>query len=172
MNVFTLLKQDHKKVKNIFQDFEALGDRAHKQKEELVNRAIQELEVHTQIEEEIFYPAVKVKAQKEGQKIIVEAFEEHAVVKQLLKEIQELEPADEKYEAKFKVVMDSVKHHIKEEEVELFPKAKKALGDQAEEIGDQMEERKADLMSERGMEIEEMPKRANHRRTHEVHAAR
>jgi hemerythrin-like domain-containing protein len=175
MNPFTLLKDDHKKVKGLFEEFEALGDRAHKQKRELVDKALQELEVHTQIEEEIFYPAVKESAAKEGRELIVEAYEEHGVVKRLMEEIKELEPEDEKYSAKFKVIQDSVKHHIKEEENELFPQAKKALGSQADEIGDRMEERKLELMESLGLETEEIPRKAASKKrgmSSQIHASR
>ena len=174
MNPFSLLKEDHKKVKGLFEEFEALGDRAHKQKQAIVEKVIPELEVHTQVEEEIFYPAVKQSVDKEGKHLIVEAFEEHAIVKRLLEELKGLSPEDEKYEAKFKVVMDSVKHHIKEEENELFPEAKEAIGDEADELGERMEERKMELMEDMGLPQAKPKKPATKRQGHgnQTHASR
>jgi hemerythrin-like domain-containing protein len=154
MNPFRLLKEDHKKVKELFETFEGLGDRAHKQKQEIVEKVIQELTIHTHIEEKIFYPAAKAVVEKEGKELVAEAYEEHNVVKKLIVEIQGLKSDDERYDAKFKVLAENVKHHIKEEENELFPKAQKALSDEADQIGDQMEELKQELQEEQQL----MPK--------------
>lgn len=145
MNPFTLLKEDHKKVKDLFKKYEELGDRAFVQKEELCGKICSELELHTQVEEDIFYPAIKAAADEKGQELIAEAFEEHAVVKKLIEELGATDPAHEEYDAKMKVMRENVEHHIKEEEGELFPKAKEALGDTASVIGEEMEIRKREL---------------------------
>jgi len=148
MNPFEMLKEDHKKVKEMFKEFESAGDRALKKKADIVEKVIEALEVHTEVEESLFYPTSKESLDTEGKKLIAEAFEEHGVVKKLIAEIKDLEPGDERFEAKLTVLMESVRHHIKEEESELFPKAKKALGDEAEPLGDEMEEKKEELEGE------------------------
>jgi len=149
MNPFTLLKEDHKKVKGLFKQFEELGEKAFKKREELSQKIFTELEIHTTLEEEIFYPAIeKGAAEKESEELVKEAFAEHAVVKDLIEELRELGCEDENFNAKFKVMQENVEHHIEEEEGELFPKAKKILSDQSEEIGQEMDQRKEELKEE------------------------
>jgi iron-sulfur cluster repair protein YtfE (RIC family) len=138
MNAFELLKQDHKKVAGIFEKLEPTTERAEKTREELFTQLKQELTVHTTIEEQIFYPAIK--DADETHEITLEAFEEHAVVKQLLSEL-EADPKDtEEWKAKLTVLKENVEHHVEEEETEMFPKAKKVLSaEQIEELGTRME---------------------------------
>ena len=163
MNPFTLLKEDHKKVKALFKEFEETGDRAFKKKEEISQKVFTELEIHTTIEEEILYPSIERAAkEKDTEELVKEAFAEHAVVKDLIDEMKEIGCEDENFAAKFKVMQENVEHHIEEEEGELFPKAKKILGDQSEEIGDEMKERKEELKEEfeDAEEDEELSKKA------------
>lgn len=148
MNPFNMLKEDHKKVKAMFQEYEKAGERAYAKKKEIAEKIFHELEVHTKVEEEIFYPAIKENTDKEGQALVAEAFEEHRLVKEMIEEIKKLEVEDEVYQAKFKVLRENVEHHIEEEEGELFPEAKDALEEGTEEVGDEMEERKEELQSQ------------------------
>ena len=138
MNAFELLKQDHKKVAGIFEKLEPTTERALKTREELFTQLKQELDVHTTIEEQIFYPAIK--DADETHDITLEAFEEHAVVKTLLSEL-EADPKDtEEWAAKLKVLKENVEHHVEEEETEMFPKARKVLSEeQIEQLGTRME---------------------------------
>jgi hemerythrin-like domain-containing protein len=106
-----------------------------------------ELTVHAEIEEEIFYPAAKAKADKEGKQLVAEAVEEHHVVKVLIGELQAMLEVNEQYEAKFTVLIENVEHHIEEEEKEMLPDAKKTLGKEVEALGDQMAERKEQLLA-------------------------
>jgi Hemerythrin HHE cation binding domain. len=145
MNPFTLLKEDHKKVKALFKEYEAAGDKAFKKKQDLSDEIFKELEVHTTVEEEIFYPKIKETADKEGQELVLEGYEEHLIVKRLMEELKGMNVHDEKYDPKFKVLMENVKHHIEEEEGEMFPKAKKGLDGEAEELGEEMEVKKEEL---------------------------
>ena len=92
------------------------------------------LEVHTTLEEELFYPAVKQKTDRDGKDLVAEALEEHHVVTTLMAELKGLDPADERYDAKFKVLMETVTHHIEEEEGEMFPEAKEVLGKRLEHL--------------------------------------
>ena len=143
MDPIKLLKDDHKKVKQLFRDFEkAEGAR---EKKKIAEQVFEELEIHSRLEEEIFYPAVRDKAEGETKELVAEGFEEHHVVDVLINELKALGSVDEQYEAKFKVLTENVEHHIEEEEGELLPEAKKVLGKEIDQLGDQMAQRKAEL---------------------------
>jgi hemerythrin-like domain-containing protein len=140
-----MLKHDHAQVKDLFRQYEAAGDRAYQKKQRIAEEVFIELEVHTTLEEELFYPAMKRKTDQDGKDLVAEAMEEHHVVTTLMEELQGLDPKDERYDAKFKVLMDNVEHHIEEEEGEMFPEAEEVLGDRLERLGTQMQERKQQL---------------------------
>lgn len=137
MNVFTLLKADHKKVAGILEKIDATTERGVKTREELFMQVKTELDVHAHIEETIFYP--ELEQADETHDITLEAFEEHRLVKQLLAELETMDKGDEQWTARFTVLKENVEHHVEEEETEMFPKAKKVLGERAEEIGTRME---------------------------------
>ena len=148
MDAVKLIKDDHKKVKELFRQFEKA--RTADRKKTIAEEAMHELEVHAQIEEEIFYPAAKAKADKEGKELVAEAVEEHHVVKVLIGELQAMREVNEQYEAKFTVLIENVEHHIEEEEKEMLPDAKKTLGKDIEMLGDEMQARKEQLMAAAG----------------------
>ena len=105
----------------------------------------EELEVHTRIEEELFYPAV-AKANEEIHELVTEGIEEHHVVDEIMAEAKQLGPADEAWAAKMKVLIENVEHHAEEEEQELFPLVRKTLGNDARaELGQRLEARKAQM---------------------------
>lgn len=138
MNVFTLLKTDHKKVAGILEKLDSTTERGVKTREDLFAQLKTELDVHARIEETIFYPAIKEAA--ETRDITLEAFEEHRLVKQLLGELQTLGKDEETWTAKFSVLKEQIEHHVEEEEGEMFPKARKVLGEEeAEALGTRME---------------------------------
>ena len=141
MNPFTLLKADHKKVAGLLEKLDSTTERGVKTREELFSQLKTELDVHARIEETIFYPALE-KAD-ETRDITLEAFEEHRLVKQLLGELESMGKGEEEWTAKFTVLKENVEHHVEEEEDEMFPKARKVLGDElAETLGTRMEEAK------------------------------
>ncbi|MEO7971373.1 MAG: hemerythrin domain-containing protein [bacterium] len=143
MNAFTLLKADHKKVAGILEKIDETTERAVKTREELFTQLKTELDIHTRIEETIFYPALK--EADETRDITLEAFEEHKVVKTLLGELESLGKDKEEWTAKFTVLKENIEHHVEEEEGEMFPKAKKVLGeDGAETLGTRMEKAKGE----------------------------
>ena len=143
MNAFTLLKTDHKTVAGIMDKIDETTERAVKTREELFTQLKTELDIHARIEETIFYPALE-KAD-ETRDITLEAFEEHRLVKQLLGELESMAKDSEEWTAKFTVLKENVEHHVEEEEGEMFPKAKKVLGDSdAETLGTRMEAAKAE----------------------------
>ena len=138
MNAFELLKKDHEKVADIFEKLDATTERGVKTREELFTQLKQELDVHTRIEEEIFYPVLKNASETE--ELTLEAYEEHNVVKQLLAELEELPKDDETWGAKLTVLKENVEHHVEEEEGELFDGAREVLSrEPIEELGTQME---------------------------------
>jgi len=146
VDAFTLLKADHDKVAGIFEKLEPTTERGVKTREELFTRLFTELDVHARIEEEIFYPALREADQTHD--LILEAFEEHAVVKQLLGELDELAKDDETWGAKLKVLQENVEHHVDEEENELFPKARKVLStEEANALGERLEAAKQQAKS-------------------------
>jgi hemerythrin superfamily protein len=144
-NAIAMLKDDHEKVQALFEQYKAAGHRAHRKKQSIAEEVFAELAVHTTLEEELFYPAMKRKTDQDGKDLVAEAVEEHHVVTTLMDELKDLDPADERYDAKFKVLMENVAHHIEEEEGEMFPEAEDVLGARLEQIGHQMQERKQQL---------------------------
>lgn len=148
IDAFKLLKQDHDRFKKMFKEYAALGDRALKSKQQLADEIFDILAVHETIEEEILYPAIRENAGKNGVEMVLEGYEEHHVADLLIEELKALTPEDEQYDAKMKVLRENVEHHVDEEEEELFPEARKALGDMVDDIGEQMQARKEALMGE------------------------
>lgn len=140
----SILKEDHEKVLKMFKDYEKLksdsGTPAKKQ--ELAYRICEELKVHTQVEEELYYPRVREATDKDS--LLNEAQVEHASAEDLIKQIESMSPDDRLFDAKVKVLGEYVQHHIKEEQDEMFPLAKKAEVDTAE-LGQQLLERKEEL---------------------------
>jgi hypothetical protein len=115
-----ILKEDHAKVKKLFEQFETAASRAVKKK--IVRETLAELKVHAAIEEEIFYPAVRKPV---GKEIMNEADEEHHVAKLLIAELERMDGSESHFDAKFHVLAENVRHHIEEEEGEMIPKAQK-----------------------------------------------
>lgn len=137
-----LLRADHKLVNDLFEEYEKT--RSASKKKSLVKQICTELTIHAQIEEEIFYPAAK-KALRDKE-LIPEATVEHATLKDLIAQVEGVEPDGEMYDAKIKVLSEYVKHHVKEEQNELFPKVKASNLDLVE-LGAQLTERKEELMA-------------------------
>lgn len=139
-----LLRADHKLVSGLFDDYEKTRSPA--RKKALVSKICDELTVHAQVEEEIFYPAVK-QALKDKE-LVPEATVEHATLKDLIAQVEGKEPDGEMFDAKIKVMSEYVKHHVKEEQNEMFPKAKRTKLDMAA-LGGQMAARKEELKAQK-----------------------
>jgi hemerythrin-like domain-containing protein len=159
-NAIDMLREDHRKMKELFHRFERAEE--DDRKEEIADETLEELKVHTALEEEIFYPAAR--EQIDEKKRVAEAFEEHHVAKILLSELKKISSHDQRFEAKYKVLAESVKRHIQEEESKLFPMLEDSLN--ADELGQEMEERKEKLEQEPFKRSESRAgARANARRT-------
>lgn len=143
VDAITLLTEDHENVKSMFEQYEGLGDRAHATKKKLATQICTELTKHATAEEEIFYPAMRA-SQKEAEDLVDEATVEHASAKDLIAQILAMEPTEELFDAKVKVLSEMIEHHVEEEEGEMFPKARKA-GLDLELLGQQIAERKAQI---------------------------
>lgn len=138
-----MLRADHKRVSGLFDDFEKA--RSPMKMKALVAKICTELTVHARIEEEIFYPAFK--AALKDHELVPEAHVEHDCVKDLIAQVEGIEPDGELYKARVKVMGEFVKHHVKEEQTQMFPKAKKS-GLDLRELGRQMHARKQELLAE------------------------
>lgn len=143
IDAIELLTQDHRNVKDLFEQYESLSDRAFASKKKLAQKICLELTKHATAEEEIFYPAVR-RASKEIEDVIDEATVEHASAKELIAQIFAMEPSDDLYDAKVKVLSEQINHHVQEEEGEMFPKARDANLDLAS-LGEEIAARKAGI---------------------------
>lgn len=141
-DAIAMLKADHKKVSALFAEFEKA--RVATRKKAIVAEICEELTVHTTLEDEIFYPAVK--AALKDHELVPEAKVEHASVKDLITQVQDAEPDGEVYDARVKVLSEYVKHHVKEEQNEMFPKAQKTELDMVA-LRDRMSARKEQLLA-------------------------
>jgi len=137
-----MLRADHKRVSELFAEYEKA--RSVTKKKDLVSTICTELGVHAELEEEIFYPAVQ--AALEDHELVPEATVEHATLKDLIAQVKGVTPDGDLFDAKIKVLSEYVKHHVKEEHTEMFPKAKKTRLDMMA-LGAQMASRKAELLA-------------------------
>lgn len=145
-DAIALLTADHREVSDMFEQFDNLGDRAKATKEKLKEKICQALIVHTAIEEEIFYPAVRKAHFEDADDMVDEAVVEHAAAKDLIQQLQDMQPDDDLYDAKVKVLGEEIEHHVKEEEEEMFPKARKSGLDMIA-LGQEMALRKQELLA-------------------------
>ena len=145
MNAVSLLTEDHKKVKKLFSDFEKSKEEADTaEKAALVEEICNELSVHAKVEEEIFYPAIRESTDEED--LMDEADVEHATAKSLIAELEAMKPGDDHYDAKVTVLGEYIDHHVKEEQGEIFKKARSAKVDLAE-LGERITRRKEELQA-------------------------
>jgi len=137
--VLAMLKADHKKVKTLFDEYQGATPR---KQQDIARTAIQELDIHAELEEGLIYPAIREGIDDDD--LMNEANEEHHLVHVLVGELKKLDPGDDTYKAKFTVLGELVKHHVKEEEGKMFPAAQKAEIDW-EELNTEVLERKEQL---------------------------
>ena len=139
MDALELLKQDHQKVKQLFEQCQTAKDK--KQQKQIFKEIKTELETHTRLEETIFYPAIE--EYEELKDMVLESLEEHKQVKTVLREMSRLSPSSERFKPKFKVLKDDVEHHAEEEEGKMFPKIRRLIDSaELERLGEQIEQAK------------------------------
>ncbi len=140
MNAIELLKEDHDRVDKLFQKVKATPDGDHK---DLFEKIKAELDVHTHIEETIFYPKLKEDGNEEIKDIVLEGIEEHRQAKMFLKELAALTDDSEKFDPKLKVLMEDISHHVQEEEGKMFPMVEEHFEESVlQELGQEMEKEK------------------------------
>ncbi|MDB5244881.1 MAG: hemerythrin [Parcubacteria group bacterium] len=141
----SIIKEDHKTVEALFDEYEGLGDSADVSKKKVVDQIIEELTIHAEMEEELCYPRFKKAFNKEDDKMVDEAYVEHEGVKDLLEELKSLDARTPEFDARMQVLMEQVKHHVKEEEGELLPTVEKEIPEEElEAMGTEMMAFKAD----------------------------
>jgi iron-sulfur cluster repair protein YtfE (RIC family) len=146
-DVIRLLKKDHAEVKALFGEYESR--RASKRAKEILDRICDELTIHAQIEEEIFYPAVAALRSKDAKLLVAKSKEEHALMRMLINELRPAQIGDIEVEAKIQVLKDSVLHHVREEERIVFVEVERKMSQSARnELGERVEERKKVLLGE------------------------
>ena len=139
MNALEVLKQDHQKVKGLFQEARQGTDR--NKRKELFDKIDTQLEIHTHIEETVFYPAMET--HEELKDLVAEALEEHQEAKMLLDELEELGADNHDFSSKLQQLMEAVEHHVEEEEGEMFPKIREVFDqDELEQLGQELESAK------------------------------
>ncbi|HEY2774630.1 MAG TPA: hemerythrin domain-containing protein [Candidatus Binatia bacterium] len=156
-DALSMLKADHDKVRGLLAQLEKSTERSADKREELLARIALELEIHTTLEEEIFYPAYRDAVKKrEDRKLYQEAIEEHHVVDLVMPEIEDTDPGTEVFSAKAKVLKDVVEHHAEEEETRMFPRARKVMeADELKKLAARMEARKTELQGQQAAGTEE-----------------
>jgi iron-sulfur cluster repair protein YtfE (RIC family) len=156
VNAIELLQQDHRMVEDLFERFEQVKDEDEEEAAEIIESACAALQIHDTLETEIFYPGIREQAEEEDvEDLLDEAEVEHESVRELIEKIEGMEWEDEKLHAYFTVLSEYVKHHVKEEEQEMFPKLKELEDVDLEALGVEMTERKAELMTEMGIESDQ-----------------
>ena len=143
-DAIAMLIADHKKVKSLFEQFEGLSDRSKASKKKIADEICMELTVHAEVEEQVFYPAIRNPIKDED--LMDEAEVEHASAKELIAQILEMDPGEDLYDAKVKVLSEQIEHHVEEEEGEMFPKVRKS-GVDLVALGEEMETFKMQLVS-------------------------
>lgn len=140
MNAIELLKEDHDRVDKLFQKVKANEDADHR---DTFDQIKTELEIHTHIEETIFYPKIREEGDEELKKIVLEGLEEHHQAKMFLREIAGLADESEKFQPKLKVLMEDIAHHVQEEEGKMFPMIQKQFNEYTlQMLGNEMEKEK------------------------------
>lgn len=136
MDAVSMLKKQHREVEAIFKKAEKAKDA--NMRRELVDLLVTKLEMHAKLEEEIVYPAIREVRNKKAEEMVLEAYEEHAVVKLVLAQLPDVDPEDERFHAKITVLKEMVEHHVEEEEKEMFKLAQKLGKEELESLGEQM----------------------------------
>jgi hemerythrin-like domain-containing protein len=141
-DAIAMLKADHQRVKDLFAQYEVTSNAATKRT--LAEQVFRELDTHAQLEENVFYPTVNEETE-EGPELVKESLSEHETVKILIQELRSMAHETDEFDAKFHELIQNVEHHVEEEEAEMFPLAEEELADDLDEMGEEMQELKADL---------------------------
>ena len=144
MNPVEMLKDDHRNVEQLFSQYRQASDDHDKQ--QLADTILKEIEVHSKLEEQVFYPAVHNKAEGQLQQVLRHSQEEHAAVDQLIAELKAIGSLDARFEATFQQLMQKVQEHVQDEELRMLPEAQTRLGSDADSLAQQMQQKKQELL--------------------------
>jgi hemerythrin superfamily protein len=144
-DAIAMLKADHQRVRDLFQEYEAATNPSTKR--EIAEEACVELETHAQLEEQVFYPAFADAGDEDDEDLVEEALQEHQTVNDLMNELREMGPDHKAFDAKFKELMKNVEHHVEEEEREMFPQAGRQLADEMEDLTEEMQDLKEEILA-------------------------
>jgi len=146
VNVLKLIKKDHSDVQSLFNKFEKTAKSSHEKREEIFEQIRRGLQIHSRVEEEIFYPFLKALNGNSGRNLVSEALKVHKEIDELLTQISRLQPSDKNFDEKVETLFENVEHHIQEEEREIFQFAEeKCSEEQLENLGREVAERKKTL---------------------------
>ena len=148
-----LLMSDHRKVEDLFEQFDQEKDSDEGTRREIAQQICAELTIHAQVEEELFYPWLREQLEDDDMEMVEEAQVEHNTAKDLIAQIEGATDIDEVYNAKVKVLSEYIKHHVQEEENEIFPEVRDQQ-EELDELGQEMSARKGELMEEMGLSEE------------------
>jgi hemerythrin superfamily protein len=151
-----LLTADHRKVEALFEEYESEKEGDEETRRALAKKICGELTAHAQVEEELFYPWLRENLDEEDMEMLEEAYVEHAGAKDLIAQIEAATEIDGAFDAKVKVLSEYIKHHVKEEEQEIFPEVR-GEKEELDELGQEMHGRKAELIEELGLEADDSP---------------
>jgi hemerythrin-like domain-containing protein len=145
IDAIAMLKEDHQRVRDLFQEYEAARDpRAQRV---IAEEACTEIELHAQMEEEIFYPAVEDAVEVDQQELVEDSLREHQAMKDVIRELREMGPDDPQFATKFHELQVLVERHVAKEEAEMFPHAQEALAEDLDEMSAEMQELQQELMA-------------------------
>ena len=151
-----MLVADHEAVAKLFKQYDKQKDADDESRQETAEKICNELTVHAEVEEELFYPWLRENLAEDDVEMVDEATVEHQTAKDLISQIEDAEELDDAYDAKVKVLNEYIDHHVEEEENEIFPKVK-SKKDELDALGEEMMARKVELKEELGMEDDEEP---------------
>jgi len=140
MNALDILRKDHERVKELFSEYDTLSGDASR-KNEIAQAALRELELHSRVEEGLFYPAMRVRTGKDSVVLVKNSLNEHHEMDDLIRELRNTDPSDPEFDDKFQELMENAQQHFDEEEAEMFPKAQ-MLGNELEKLGLRIQEEK------------------------------
>ena len=147
-----LLRDDHKKVRGLFAQLQSIDERAPEMKPGVVNEVLMELEIHSELEERIFYPSflncMEMKENLKGQALIEESFKDHSELKQMIATLRKMSVHDERFNLSFEVLIKAVTDHVEVEEIEILPVAEQAMSNRLGELGMQMEKLRTELKAD------------------------
>ena len=140
-----MLQADHRKVRNLFQQYQSTTDPTRKRR--IAAQVFVELEIHAQLEERIFYPAFAAAADEEGEDRVTEAQQDHQMVQALITALRGMDANDEDFEVQFQELIEEVEHHVYEEETAMFPEAEEVLADESVDLMEAMQDMKLQLLT-------------------------